>query len=311
VPHALMALHARRKNRDLPVAGWLWTAALTTVAAAPLLYVASTQTGQVSWITADWKAVTHYPEHLFESRNLAWMLSLLGIVGASRLAGLRSGAALPLVAWALVPPLFSYVTFPLAHLFLAKYATFTLPAWALLAGAAVAAPTGIPARRAATTGQIIAIATTVLVIAGAGLEGHRYVRTSPAFGEPDFRAAARVVQAGLQPGDGIVYGGELRKARVPFVYELQSAQPDDVFVSQSAADFGWFDPIECGEPAQCLGNVRRLWLVVTSEEGDPFGPLPDSQAQLLRARFTTKSTQRFERVQVLLLVRKPTSQSLR
>lgn len=308
LPHALLTLHAWRRSRDRRLAGWLYAAAATVAAAAPLLYVASTQAGQVSWIEANWQAVKEYPEHLFESPNLAWMLALLGIAGAFRLATLRSGIALPVVAWAVVPPLFCYVTFPVAHLFLAKYATFTLPAWALLAGAPLTAATGPTlARRPTTTYQGIAIALAVLVVAGAGLEGHRYVRTSPPFGEPDFQAAARVVDAGFQPRDGIVHGGELRKARVPFVYELQAAQPIDVFVSRSSADSGRFEPVECDEPAQCLGDVRRLWLVVTSEEGDAFAHLPADQAQLLRTRFTAKSTEKRKGVRVLLLVRKPSA----
>jgi mannosyltransferase len=149
----------------------------------------------------------------------------------------------------------------------------------------------------------------LLVLALAGLGGQQEARRSPLFGEPDFRAAAAVVDTRAQPGDGVVYVGTYRWARIPFAYELRRADPADVFAEVSPAEHGWFSPRECEDPARCLGNTRRIWLVVTNYTSDDYLGLPAKQAELLRRQFRPADTTTFENARVVLLVRSASAPS--
>jgi mannosyltransferase len=302
LPHGLMAWYAWRRREVGQVGWWVGMASIVSVVAAPLLYLASRQSGQVSWVRSDWAAVQRYPVELFGSEVVFWAVALIGVVGATRLAQTRPDVALPLLAWALVPPLLSYATADFTHLFLAKYALFTLPAWALLAASAFASPTA-DADRAFSMPQLAGVLAGVLVLSLAGLGGQREMRRSPLTGEPDFRTAAGVVDAQAQPGDGIAYVGTYRRARLPFAFELRRAKPVDVFAEVPSAQLGWFTPRQCTDPGRCLGNTRRVWLVVSNYSGDDYLGLPAKQADLLRREYHVTNTSKFEHVRVLLLAR--------
>jgi mannosyltransferase len=329
LPHGILAWSGARRRRQRQFASWIASAATVTVVASPLLLLASKQSSQVDWIQSNLTAVKQYPTELFGSQTVFWMIALAAIVGAVRLARPRPGAAVALVAWALIPPLFDYATVGFAHLFLAKYALFTLPAWVILASAALApAPATEPAagnvaaandgwapgvvdghptrrdRRPATVRwQIAGVIGMTLVIALAGLSGQRNVRHSPLAGEPDFQSAARVVDAGYKPGDGIVYVGTYRFGRIPFDYELHTARPADVYAAVSMADNGWFYPQDCTHPAACLGTTPRVWLVVTNYSTEDYTGLPSNEAAPLRAGYHPTSTATFENIRIVLLVR--------
>jgi mannosyltransferase len=302
VPHALMAWYASRTTQASLFRRWLGAAAAVTVAAAPLLYLASRQAGQVSWVKNDWAGVRQYPGQLLSSEPVFWAVAMAAVVGAAQLAQARPGVASPLVAWALVPPVLTYALNDVAHLFLAKYALFTLPAWALLVAAAAVVPLA-DSRPALSRRQLAGVAAGLLVLSLAGLEGQREARRSPLYGEPDFRAAARVVDAQARPGDGVVYVGTYRWGRLPFAYELRRAKPVDVFAETSMAENGWFSPQECRDPARCLRNVQRIWLVVTNFASDDYLGLPTKEAELLRRQYRPASTATVENARVLLLVR--------
>jgi mannosyltransferase len=302
VPHALLAWYGQRRREDVQFSRWVAVAGIVAVAAAPLLYLASRQSGQVSWVKADWAAVRQYPGQLVSSEAVFWAVALIGVVGAVRLAQSRPGLASPLLVWALVPPLVSYATNDFTHLFLAKYALFTLPAWALLAASALA-PLDTDADPATSTPHLVGVLAGLLVLSLAGLSGQRDARRSPLFGEPDFRGAAGVVEAQARPGDGIAYVGTYRWARLPFAYELRRAKPVDVFAEVPSAQNGWYEPRECPDPARCLGETKRVWLVVTNYSDDDYLGLPAKQAELLRRDYHVTSTAKFDNARVLLLVR--------
>ncbi|NYF55042.1 glycosyltransferase family 39 protein [Micromonospora purpureochromogenes] len=302
LPHGLMAWYAWRRREAGQIGWWAATAGIVAVTAAPLLYLASRQSGQVSWIRSDWAAVQRYPAELFGSHAVFFGVALVSAVGAARLSRTRPHVAVPLLVWALLPPLLAYVTVDFTHLFLAKYALFTLPAWVLLAASAFASPT-TGAGRAFSMPRLAGILAGVLVLSLIGVGGQREMRRSPLNGEPDFRAAAGVVEAQAQPGDGVVYVGTYRWARLPFAYELHGAEPVDVFAEVPAAQLGWLSPRQCTDPARCLGDTPRVWLVVSNYSGDDYLGLPAKQADLLRRQYHATSTSKFEHVRVVLLVR--------
>jgi mannosyltransferase len=100
LPHGLMAWYAWRRREVGQVGWWVGMASIVSVVAAPLLYLASRQSGQVSWVRSDWAAVQRYPVELFGSEVVFWAVALIGVVGATRLAQTRPDVALPLLAWA-------------------------------------------------------------------------------------------------------------------------------------------------------------------------------------------------------------------
>ncbi len=320
LPHFLLVLHALRREREKAIAWWFLSAAVVGAAVLPLLYLARGQSAQVDWITADAAAVRRYPVELFGSDLVTAAVVGLGLIGAVQLARRRAGNMIAVLTWAVVPPLGSYLTFDLVHLFLAKYALFVLPAWALLVGGVLGVPkTPAPAPAVPEPAQPWAAPTRkrwlgpaaavflVLVplgVAAAGYPAHRDLRGDPVATEPDFRAAAAVVDSGFQNGDGIVYAGTYRWARLPFRYELRRAKPADVFTEVPPEDNGWFYPQECKDPAACLGDTPRVWLVVTNYSGDDWTGLPEAQAKLLQRDYTVSKTTPLTDARVVLLVRK-------
>ncbi|HKT01024.1 MAG TPA: glycosyltransferase family 39 protein, partial [Rugosimonospora sp.] len=303
-PHALLVWRARRHD-GVPARPWLYATGAVALLAAPMLYLASGQKGQVDWVTDDWLAITKYPNDLFYSHTIAWTVVVVGLFGAVAIGATHRHLLAPLAVWALLPPLFCYLTFPIAHLFLAKYVLFTLPAWALLCAAAVVVPVPrVPRALARYRAVAIPAALVLSVVFGWVDQGH--VRGNTAPGEPDFRAAAALVTSGYQTGDGIAYAGTNRVGRLPMSYLLHGVHPRDVFLAIPAARTGWYGAIECGDPAACAGQTPRIWLV-SSNGGrpDPFTGMPASRAQYLHAHYTVASTTKLSQVRVLLLVRNP------
>lgn len=320
LPHALLVLHSWRRERERALAWWPACAALIVGVAAPLLFFAKGQSGQVDWITAASSAVRRYPDELFGSDLITVAVLVLALAGAVRLVRCRAGNASVVLIWAVFPPVFCYLTFDVAHLFLAKYALFVLPAWAMLIGGLLSVPAsagpavpddGTPARHSGPASHpwlgrwaAVSLVVVAVVVAVAGYSAQRELRRSPLAGEPDFRAAAAVVDQGFRDGDGIVYVGTYRWAWIPFGYELHTAHPRDVFVGVPAADNGWFYPQQCGDPAKCLGTTARVWLVVSNYSGDDWTGLPAAQAKLLKAQYTATTRTRLENIRVVLLQRK-------
>lgn len=300
VAHAPMVWGAVRQGGGLrALRNWLVTVLLLAIAAAPLLYEASTQSGQVSWITRDDQALRRFPEELFGSTATAWALVATALLGAVVLGYTRRALILPLLAWAVVPPLFCYLSYPLVHLFLARFVLFTLPAWSLLAAVAIAAPVSGLRKRTSPARIVAALAPAVLAVAAAGVPGQVAARRS----EADFRAAAGLIDQRYEPGDGIAYSGSRGwSAPLPMAYQLRT-RPREVFVAVPPIRSGGFWPIECADPAPCVGDTRRIWLVV-GQSWDPYEALPPARADLLRREFTVASTDRFVGVAVLLLVRR-------
>nr|BFE69592.1 hypothetical protein GCM10020092_028930 [Actinoplanes digitatis] len=222
------------------------------------------------------------------------------------LAGAAGGPIVLLLSWALFPPIFCYVTFPILHLFLHRYLLFTVPAWALLAAALgfalVRFAYPVRARIPVSLSALLVVAA-VLVVGG---PGQRAARHSPVYGEPDFRAAARAVLAAAAPGDGIVYAGVTRNGRRAFDYETrQSVLPRDVLVERSSQQNGTFGAQECADPGICVGVTKRIWLVSpTDSHLDPMNGMPGPIQGFLLTAYTLSEFRTFEHVRIFVLNRK-------
>ena len=304
--HAVLGLSRyRRSERDVRLWKALGALALVLALIMPLAYAARGQSFAIDWIKADLDAVRQLPRQLFGSYAVAAMFVGLAAVATITLSLARRRSVLfGLLAWALVPPLFTYLTFPLLHLFLFRYLLFTLPAWALLcAGATYGLLRLITvwAWPQALVGSLLLLATVLIA-----LPTQQQIRQDLEPGEPDYQAAATVVSAGLKPGDGIVFAGAVRPPRLGMEYEMRAvSRPVDVLLSASSEQLGDFGVRECAVTSTCVAKVERLWLVSTSYSQDPWSEMPSEKAEALKRLFAVTEPAHHRRIHVYLLVRKP------
>jgi mannosyltransferase len=272
--------------------------------------VASHQSASISWIKADAAAVKSFPSDMFLSGPVAIALGVMALLGAlyltfSQTARNRPAAAM-LATWAVVPPVFCYVTFSFLHLFLPRYVLVVIPAWALLAAAG-----------AYLSGRLVwrflGPLTALVVVAAVGwvaLPAQAMVRESPVRGQPDYRAAIMTIHQRYAPGDGVVYNdvfGVLSDlAREALDYEMRDqVKPRDVFLDKTAAQRASFSASECADPKPCLKNEPRIWLIYSGWSPDVFSGMPPARAELLKLNYTTSKTLNFSGVKLVLLVRRP------
>lgn len=306
---AHLVLVARTADRDDPRRyQWAGAAGVAGLGIIPLLSFASRQSASISWIKADLAAVRVFPRELFLSWQAAGAVVALGFLGVVLLARTRRPAMWTLVVWAVLPIVFVYVTYPVLHMFLARYVLYTLPAWSLLAAAAVCGIGGVLVRRERSWTWLLG---AVLVLPGYTylvLPDHHAVRASPVTGQPDYRAAIDVIRERMQQGDGIAYndvfGALSDLAREAVDYEMRDGpKPRDVFVLTSSVARGSYSAKECSDAAACLGDTIRIWVISTNYSPDPLVGLPAERLQVLRAfKVTPQGT--FKGVRLVLLTQK-------
>ncbi|MEU7908195.1 glycosyltransferase family 39 protein [Actinoplanes sp. NPDC049118] len=304
--HAVFMWRAFRVSGDLRLLRWIAGAFLAVTAALPLAAKGSDQSSVISWIRADATAVMTLPERIFGS----WQVALV-VLGAALLATVllwstQRGPIVLLLSWALFPPVFCYVTFPLLHLFLHRYLLFTVPAWALLAAALGFTLVRFLGRRRARIPVSLSALLVVAAVLLVGGPGQRAARHSPVYGEPDFRGAAAAVLAAAAPGDGIVYSGVTRNGRRAFDYEgRKTAVPRDVLVERTSQQNGTFGAQECADPGLCVGATRRIWLVSPTEAHlNPMSGMPGHIQGFLLTAYTVSEFRTFEHVRIFVLNRK-------
>jgi mannosyltransferase len=281
---------------------------LVTVGAAllpvvPLLVWSSRQSGQISWVRNGLAEVRRFPELLFGSIPVAIAVVTLALIGLVLLHRRGSSAVgSTLLVWAVLPPVVGYLSYDWLHLFVARYYLFCLPAWCLLAAAGLSTLAG-------RHWPVAAGAAAVTAVALVGAPAQVSMRQPTNGGQPAYGAMAHYLEAQTQPGDGVAFNdgftGASYVARMALDYTAgDGPRPRDVFVARSAADSGWFSVALCRDPASCLGDTQRLWLVETGHPGDPFAGLPPSYADLLRTNFRVVSTTSFDRIRAILLERR-------
>lgn len=304
--HLVLVVRARRAGDR--IAGWAFTAAgvLGLCLVMPMALAGTGQSGQIAWNNPTLEDLRNFPEQLFGSWAVAvpvLVLALLGLCFAGRYA-------LPLALWAVLPPLLTYASAAQLHLFLARYLLFTAPAWVLLGAVALCRAGGrLVGPGAGSGGRAVRAAGLVLGLLAVGgltvqaLPGVDAAR-GPIAGEPDYRGAARYILGEQQRGDGIAYSGLLAERR-GMDYELRDAarRPDDVLMYRTPQQIASYGARECPKPASCLAKTRRLWLVATSPDGNPYAQMSKATEKALRAGFRITHTEKLASVQVLLLTR--------
>lgn len=303
--HGLLVWYRYQKSgRDVRLWKSLGALALIAAMVMPLAYAGSDQSSAIDWIRADRSAVVELPVRLFGSYPVAAAIAGAALMAAATLPFVRRRQVVTaLLVWAIAPPVLTYVTFPLLHLFLYRYLLFTLPAWALLAAGGLDGISRLVFRRAWPQALLAAVALPTLALLV--LPAHQAARTPIVPGEPDYRAAAQTIAQGQRSDDGIVFAGTKRPPRMGIAYEMRDqARPADVLVASTSAELGSFGVTECPVTLTCLDHRKRIWLVSTSFSNDPWSDMPKEKASALRRVFTVARAQQLQRIQVYLLVRK-------
>ncbi|MBV2152359.1 glycosyltransferase family 39 protein [Kitasatospora sp. SUK 42] len=308
---ALVLLHLWR-TRAAVDRRLLWHYPVAVAVAAlpvlPVVLLGTRQSGrQLGWIaTPSVKGLLKFGDHLFGSAQVSQAFLLLALA-ALVLSGRRAQAwqalllaELPVVAvWLVSRGETSY--------FIDRYLLFTVPAWAVLAGGGVGAgyravaalagrswaPRRIVSPRAALAAAGVVAVGLLALPAVAALPKQpavRYVGSHTASEEP-FREVAEAIAAGYRPGDGLAAPmGDQSWAMVwPGVsYHLPPAvHPFPVFVARSAEEADELTPEPCPQPASCLGDGSRIWLIVLGDTEDPLAAVPQDQAQVLLDHYGT------------------------
>ncbi|WP_405529776.1 glycosyltransferase family 39 protein [Streptomyces avidinii] len=289
-------LRARRERRVL----WCFlpSAAAGAACALPVMLLGRSQASrQLFWVPQPdlWALVGIWPQVFASGLCAGAVVALAALAGRE-----RREVLLPCVALVVVPPL---VLWAASHgevsYFRFQYVMFTVPCWAVLAGAGLAA--------AARSWRVAAVVLAVLSLLL--LPDQRRMREPFEHDVPhgaDYAGAARTIAKYHRPGDGVVY---VRGA--PWMldrgvrYYLRDLELREVFLARSAAENDELYPVHCTQPARCLRGESRIWVVVPGTGPDPLEPVPAEQARALRAQYTTYGTERLSGLTVALLQRKP------
>ncbi|MEU6879371.1 glycosyltransferase family 39 protein [Streptomyces sp. NPDC046712] len=293
---------ARRARGERSVALRFGCAVLAgTALVVPVALLGRAQAGrQISWIPGPdlWGLVTFWPQ-LYASALVAGAVTTLAVLAWGERRPSTRGPLLVASALAVLPPLLLWaVSHGDTSYFFYRYLLFTLPAWTVLAGA------GLCAVRSRGVVAAVLVALAVLT-----LPDQQAVRRPFAhfWQGIDYEGAARTIEKYHRPGDAVVFDRgddywRMLDVGVRF-YLPDRLRPRDVFLGTSAADRAELWPTECPDPAACLKDEPRIWLVVAGDAADPLDALPADQARALRARYTATGAERVTGVTVALLVR--------
>ncbi|MFC8451322.1 glycosyltransferase family 39 protein [Kitasatospora sp. NPDC057223] len=299
----------RRRDWRLPV-GFALAAAAGVAAAYPLIKLGQAQSGrQIGWIVRptvqDLSGI--WPQ-IFGSTLLAGAVVLAAALawGSGRTWAAAFGttaAALPVLAiWVISRN--AQVSY-----FMPKYLFFVLPAWAVMAGAGIAL-----LRLRGIAAGLLALAVMVLPDQSVmhrelSHADYTYPTAVTWFTPLDYRAAAKIVADGYLPGDGAAYGQQQYALWWGVDTGIEYYLPDsirlrDVLMGKTGAERSDLWPTSCGQPASCLGDEPRIWLVSKDDGGDPLSTVTPEAAAALAARYTVSSVRQVSGISVALLVRR-------
>ncbi|MFF5180833.1 glycosyltransferase family 39 protein [Micromonospora sp. NPDC000316] len=300
-------LHCWRQRRWWSLAWFTLAAGAGAGIAAPVILRGMKQAGrQISWIpdSAPWTVW----QQVLGSTLLAVAVTALAVVGV--VTHLRrdavARAVMAAVIAALPLPVILLASTGDINYFFSKYLLFLVPAWAVLAGAGIAA-----LRRAPL------VAAALVVLAALSVPGQLALRdefshgwyTYPqarAFKPLSYSEAARVIEAGYQPGDGLVAGGPWWWMHEPGVryYLPADVSPRNVFQQRSAAQRNELFGADCANPARCLRDEPRLWVLLPTVTDAPLTGLPKKQSAALAEHYDVVRVTHVTGLTVALLQRR-------
>jgi mannosyltransferase len=265
IAHGLFLLASPKDSRMRR--NWLFAVSTALVLAVPIIVLGILERQQIAFLghRDTLNPQTVLVGQWFGNPYLASALWLL--IAAAAWAAYRSwrrtgrGVAFTVLglAWLLVPCiLLALASVTLMPTYTDRYLSFSVPAAALLAAAAL---NGLLARRwmaAASLAVIVAFAAPTLV-------GQRlpYAKDSGS----DWRAASEFIGSHARPGDAIIFDDTIRPSRKPrlamYLYPSDYAGLDDVLLNRRFDESNWlWDEVE---PLATAGNrlaaSSQVWVI--------------------------------------------------
>jgi mannosyltransferase len=276
------------------------TIALAVLAAPMVVYAATGDSGQTSWIAAITPhAIAGFGKAAAGSRLLELLDGVLFAAAALALiATLRARGRSPdawrqglVLLWVALPPLALAALSLVKPLFSPTYLIGVVPGLALLVG--MIATAGTWRRMAPAAAALVALVTLATQID----------RTHPTPATEDLRGAASFVASRTQPGDGIAYAPAFARPGFAFYFDRDGTpghpKPTDLDqqpgeTPQALGDlFG--GEASTAQVAANLRSARRVWLV--GYPGANWHPTPEpvlaAVPAILRTTFTRTTTRRF------------------
>ncbi|RSS79384.1 hypothetical protein EF918_17560 [Streptomyces sp. WAC06614] len=288
----------RRRERRWLV-GWPVAVAVALLCVLPLVVLGQRQVGrQLGWLTAPSASyvVDVFWRGLFGSTAVSLCFLALSALPLAWTRGRRPALETALVAALPVLLLWIVSQGPSAY-FLDRYLLFTLPAWSVLAAAGL---TALRPRALTALGLAAVLAL--------GLSDQVKIRGAHSREAFDARAAAAVIAEGYRPGDGFapLRGTEAYlqfDIAVPY-YLPARMKLKDVFVERTRQERGDLYAQVCADPAACIGNVRRVWVVTQgSADHQPFKGFPRAETDALNSTFPRRTVTVVPGMTVTLLER--------
>ncbi|GAA2095598.1 hypothetical protein GCM10009759_24060 [Kitasatospora saccharophila] len=302
LPHLLVILlQYPRVRPGRRVLEFALTAGVAVLPVLPLVLLGRRQVGkQISWIS---RPTPDSIPALWDAMYGPALVALPVLVLAAMTLGWPSNRrrVVQVLLIGVVPVFAVYlVSLGGTSYFIARYLMFTLIAWTVLAGAALAA-----------------VRPRFLGFVAIGLLGVASISAQQGIRQPtdrvnyDERAAAAVVAAGYRPGDGLVvpHDRTIFDASIKF-YLPDDVRPRDVFQAASPAEASDLVTRNCPDPVACLGEEQRIWLVTLGGDlpqgaKEPYAQqnLDKAQQDALNSRYHVVKTTRVYNVWVTLMER--------
>jgi len=321
-----------RIRRDV-AAGFCLSALVAVILDSPIIVeghkqrfeqIGTLQSPPLSQITGLNGSLGIWPE-LFCSTGVALAVILLAVAS---LASRSRRASVCCLAVAFVPIAVLWAASQgSSSYWLARYLLFTVPAWAAAAGLGIAEVARLAARLRGRWLAAVPVVAGVVLIAVVGWPDQQAIRQAEAhnwwsYPNPvgdypvDYAGAANVIAAHERPGDAIVFQVNddnhwMVDNGVDYYLRLgHRPVPAVAFQARTQAQADGFQPVECADPAQCLGTEPRLWLVYINHlvpggrYRDPYAGIRPGQAAVLSARhFTIARVYEVDGITLALLVR--------
>ncbi|WP_239159656.1 glycosyltransferase family 39 protein [Winogradskya humida] len=297
--HGAVVLMCRRRA----IVPWAVSVAVALVVLGPIFWLGSGQRGaQLHWVPPlTVKAVRNFPVALTGSAEVAWLL-----IGLAVTAGWRVRRHVLAMAFSAVIPL-GVILVVSAHgpsFWVNRYLLFVLAPTAILAAVALCRAGALPGGAGALLSRAgtVRVVAVLLLLAAVAYPAQWTVRGRTVKNGTDDRSVARIVQAGQQPGDGIIYQPGSRTLRPGVDYYLRDdpGRPRDLLLRRDAADEASLVAGEWPGTADRLG-AGRVWLLVGAREEDPLAHRADLAA-VLRTRYVRAGIWQVKRGTLALFV---------
>jgi mannosyltransferase len=180
-----------------------------------------------------------------------------------------------------------------------RYVLYVLPAWLLLAAAGLTSGSRAVGWR---------VAAGVLIFLAVGLPAQLEIRRPDGHGQAS-RAAASMIATELRPGDAVIYalpetGGSWFARDAVARYVRADSAPRDALAVRPQRTGGHVVAGECADPAPCLADAPRVWVLRNSYVADPLAGLSEPKRAVLLERYETPSVRHLTGITLALLVRR-------